>query len=115
MEREKKYSEESFWLRTVNLRENFTEHKFTNLYEVQHAIHKIYSLALENNLGQDIISEWQQNVILVQSLLDTLVPNPIRPMAGTCHYCQLPGHYARECPTMRPFPSHFGPPMMEPF
>ena len=39
---------------------------------MQGAINKIYSLALENNLGQDIISEWQQNVILMQSLLDTL-------------------------------------------
>ena len=140
---------------------------------MQGAINKIYSLALENNLGQDIISEWQQNVILMQSLLDTLgskshktalkdlkkvfggtrglnednrrlvdsilrnsqrgtgssascsgsciqtrpkiwPPSFLqpRPMAGTCHYCQLPG---RECPTMRPFPSQYGPPMMEPF
>ena len=144
---------------------------------MQGAINKIYSLALENNLGQDIISEWQQNVILMQSLLDTLGSKshktalkdlkkvfggtrglnednrrlvdsilrnsqreePVvqqvvqahayrqgprygppsflqpRPMAGTCHYCQLPGHYARECPTVRPFPSQYGPPMMEPF
>ena len=41
LEREKKYSEESFWLRTVSLRENFTEDKFTNLFEVQSAIKKI--------------------------------------------------------------------------
>ena len=71
-EREKKYSEEAFWLRTVSFRENFTEDKFSNLFEVQAAIHKIYSLALENNLGQDIIAEWQQHVIVVQSLLDSL-------------------------------------------
>ena len=63
-EREKKYSEEAFWLRTVSFRENFTEDKFSNLFEVQAAIHKIYSLALENNLGQDIIAEWQQHVIV---------------------------------------------------
>ena len=71
-EREKKYSEEAFWLRTVSFRENFTEDKFSNLFEVQAAIHKIYSLALENNLGQDIIAEWQQHVIVVQSLFDSL-------------------------------------------
>jgi hypothetical protein len=71
-EREKKYSEEAFWLRTVRLRENFTEDKFSNLFEVQAAIHKIHSLALENNLGQDSIAEWQQHVIVVQSLLDSL-------------------------------------------
>ena len=46
LEREQNYSEESFWLRTVNLRENLTEDKFTHLYEVQVAINKIYSLAL---------------------------------------------------------------------
>ena len=72
LEREKKYSEESFWLRTVSLRENFTEDKFTNLFEVQSAINKIYNLALANNLGKDIIGEWQQHVIVIQSLLDDL-------------------------------------------
>ena len=72
LDREKKYSEESFWLRTVSLRENFTEDKFTNLFEVQSAINKIYNLALENNLGKDIIGEWQQHVIVIQSLLDNL-------------------------------------------
>jgi len=59
-------------LRTVNLRENFTEDKYTNLYEVQTAVNKIYNLALENNLGKDIIFEWQQHVIVVQSLVDNL-------------------------------------------
>ena len=71
-ERDRRYSEEAFWLRTVSFRENFTEDKFTNLFEVQSAIQKIYNLALENNLGQDIIAEWQQHVIVVQSLLDSL-------------------------------------------
>ena len=71
-ERDRKYSEEAFWLRTVSFRENFTEDKFTNLFEVQSAIQKIYNLALENNLGQDVIAEWQQHVIVVQSLLDSL-------------------------------------------
>ena len=179
LERERKYSEESFWLRTVNLRESFTEDRFTNLYEVQTAINKIYNLALENNLGQDVITEWQQHVIVVQSLLDNLGTKshktalkdlkkvfggtrglnednrrlvdsilrnsqreePVvqqvvqssmyrqgprygppgsfqpRPMQGVCHYCQLPGHYARECPVMRPFsaPLPYGGPMNEPF
>ena len=176
LEREKKYSEESFWLRTVSLRENFTEDKFTNLFEVQSAINKIYNLALENNLGKEIIGEWQQHVIVVQSLLDNLgnkshktalkdlkkvfggtrglnednrrlvdsilrnsqreepvvqqvVQAPMyrpprygppgyaqpRPMIGVCHYCQLPGHYARECPSQRPFHGQFGMPMMDPF
>ena len=59
-------------MRTVNLRENFTEDKYTNLYEVQAAVNKIYNLALENNLGKDIIFEWQQHVIVVQSLVDNL-------------------------------------------
>ena len=57
LEREKKYSEESFWLRTVSPWVNFTENKFTNLFEVQATINKI--VALENNLGKDIIREWQ--------------------------------------------------------
>jgi hypothetical protein len=170
-EREKKYSEEAFWLRTVSFRENFTEDKFSNLFEVQAAIHKIYSLALENNLGQDTIAEWQQHVIVVQSLLDSLgtkshktaikdlkkifggsrglnennkklvdsilrnsqreepviqqvvhaqnyrqgfVPSASyqpRTFAGVCHICQLPGHYARDCPVQRPFqPDSFRPP-----
>ena len=165
LERERKYSEESFWLRTINLRENFTEDKFTSLFEVQLAVNKIYNLALENNLGHDIITEWQQHVIVVQSLLDNLgtkshktalkdlkkvfggtrglnednrrlvdsilrnsqreepvvqqvVQAPMyrqpprygppmafqpRPMNGVCHFCQLPGHFARECPAQRPF------------
>ena len=54
------------------MRENFTEDKYTNLYEVQNAVHKIYSLALENDLGQQVISEWQQHVIIIQSLIDSL-------------------------------------------
>ena len=165
LDREKKYSEDSFWLRTVNLRENFTEDKFTSLFEVQAAVNKIYNLALENDLGHDIITEWQQHVIVVQSLLDNLgskshktalkdlkkvfggtrglnednrrlvdsilrnsqreepvvqqvVQAPMyrqsprygppmsfqpRPMGGVCHFCQLPGHFARECPAQRPF------------
>ena len=60
-------------LRTVNLRKNFAEdYKYTNIFDVQTAINKIYNLALENNLGKEVISEWQQNVILVQSLVDNL-------------------------------------------
>ena len=62
----------------MSFRENFTEDKFSNLFEVQAAIHKIYSLALENNLGQDIIAACQQHVIVVQSLLDNLGTNSHR-------------------------------------
>ena len=32
-------------------------------------------------------------------------------MTGVCHYCQLPGHYGRECPAQRAFPAQFGMPM----
>ena len=71
LERDKKWSEESFWLRTVNLRETFTEDKFTNLYEVKAQVDRIYSLALENSMEQSIISEWHQHVILLQSLVDS--------------------------------------------
>ena len=39
---------------------------------MQAAVNKIYNLALENNLGKDIIFEWQQHVIVVQSLVDNL-------------------------------------------
>ena len=71
MERDRKWSEESFWLRTVNLRESFTEDKFTNLYEGKGQVDRIYSLALENNMDQSIITEWQQHVIVLQSLVDS--------------------------------------------
>ena len=71
MERDRKWSEESFWLRTVNLRQSFTEDKFTNLYEVKDQVDRIYSLALENNMDQSIITEWQQHVIVLQSLVDS--------------------------------------------
>lgn len=157
-------------MRTVNLRENFTEDKYTNLYEVQTAVNKIYNLALENNLGKDIIFEWQQHVIVVQSLVDNLAhkshktalkdlkkvfggtrglnednrrlvdsilrnsqreepvvqqvvhtpmfrqgPRYGPPMGyqhrpSVCNYCQLPGHFARDCPAQRPFhPMQFEP------
>ena len=177
IEREKKYSEESFWLRTVSLRENFTEDKFTSLYEVLAAINKIYSLALENSLGQEIISEWQQHVIMVQSLVDQLATKshktalkdlkkvfggsrglnednrrlvdsilrnsqreePVVQQVlhsvmyrqgprfgppttyqqsqnnGVCHFCQLPGHYARDCLAQRPFFQPFATNNMDPF
>ena len=58
MERDKKYSEESFWLKTVNLREMFQDDRFTNLYDVQTQVNKIYSLALENSMEQSTIQEW---------------------------------------------------------
>ena len=71
LERDKKWSEESFWLETVNLQEIFTEDKFTNLYEVKAQVDRIYSLALENSMEQSIISKWQQHIILLQSLVDS--------------------------------------------
>ena len=30
-----------------------------------------------------------------------------RTMTGVCHFCQLPGNYARDCPAQRPFPPPF--------
>ena len=72
MKRDKKYSEESFWLKTVNLREMFQDDRFTNLYDVQTQVNKIYSLALENSMEQSTIQEWQQHVLTVSTLLDSL-------------------------------------------
>ena len=60
-----------FLVENSNLRETFTEDKFTNLYEVKAQVDRIYSLALENSMEQSIISEWQQHVILLQSLVDS--------------------------------------------
>ena len=183
MDRDRKWSEESFWLRTVNLRESFTEDKFTNLYEVKGQVDRIYSLALENNMDHSIITEWQQHVILLQSLVDSfknkshrsalkrlkkvfgssrglndenkkLMDSILRdaqreepvvqqvvqapqwqqpfmynqgprfippqfpwhpPQQGVCNICQLPGHFARECPTQRGLQSYAPFPGMEPF
>ena len=167
MERDKKYSEESFWLKTVNLREMFQDDRFTNLYDVQTQVNKFYSLALENSMEQSTIQEWQQHVLTVSTLLDSLKnkshttalkdlkkvfggtrglneantklvdsilrnsqrEEPVvqrvvdwpgwvrnqsfhgpyqdpRQMQGNCHFCPLPGHFARDCPAQR-----FGPPM----
>ena len=72
MERDKKYSEESFWLKTVNLREMFQDDRFTNLYDVQTQVNKFYSLALENSMEQSTIQEWQQHVLIVSTFLDSL-------------------------------------------
>ena len=183
MDRDRKWSEESFWLRTVNLRESFTEDKFTNLYEVKGQVDRIYSLALENNMDHSIITEWQQHVILLQSLVDSfknkshrsalkrlkkvfgssrglndenkkLMDSILReaqreepvvqqvvqapqwqqpfmynqsprfippqfpwhpPQQGVCNICQLPGHFARECPTQRGLQPYAPFPGMEPF
>ena len=183
LQRDKKWSEESFWLRTVNLRESFTEDKFSNLYDVKAQVDRIYSLALENNMEQSIISEWQQHVILLQSLVDSfknkshrsalkhlkkvfgssrglneentkLMDSILReaqreepvvqqvvqaspwhqpfnynqgprftapqfpwhpPQQGTCNICQLPGHFARECPAQRNVQPYVPFPAMEPF
>ena len=71
MEQDRNWSEASFWLRTVNLRESFTDDKFTNLYEVKGQVDRIYRLDLENNMDQSIITEWQQHAIVLQSLVDS--------------------------------------------
>ena len=39
--RDLKYNQESFWLRIVDLRENFNDDKFTNLFEVKGKVDKI--------------------------------------------------------------------------
>jgi len=177
LERDKKYSEESFWLKTINLRDMFQEDKFTNLYDVKTQVDKIYSLALENSMDQLIIKEWQQHVLTLTSLVDSLrnkshvtalknlkkvfggsrglnedskklveeilrssqreepviqrvVNTPMyggprsnyspwgqqqyfteqspRYTHGVCNHCQLPGHYARDCPAQRFGPQNFG-------
>ena len=72
LERDKKYSEESFWLKTVNLREMFQEDKFSNLYDVKTQVDKIYRLALENSMDPLVIKEWQQHVLSLASLVDSL-------------------------------------------
>ena len=38
--RDLKYNQESFWLRIVDLRENFNDDKFTNLFEVKTKVDK---------------------------------------------------------------------------
>ena len=63
--RDLKYNQESFWLRIVDLRENFNDDKFTNLFEVKTKVDKIYNMALENSMEQAIIQEWQQHVLTV--------------------------------------------------
>jgi len=70
--RDLKYNQESFWLRIVDLRENFNDDKFTNLFEVKTKVDKIYNMALENSMEQAIIQEWQQHVLTVASLCDGL-------------------------------------------
>ena len=56
----------------MNLREKFQDDRFTNLYDVQTQVNKIYSLALENSIEQSTIQEWQQHVLTVSTLLDSL-------------------------------------------
>ena len=154
----------------------FQEDKFTNLYDVKSQVDKIYSLALENSMEQTVIKEWQQHVLTLSSLVDSLrnkshitalkglkkvfggsrghnddnkklveeilrssqreepvvqrvvnAPTPMwgpprhqyapwnqpqyldnsRQMQGACHFCQLPGHYARDCPAQRMGPPSF--------
>ena len=70
--RDLKYNQESFWLRIVDLRENFNDDKFTNLFEVKGKVDKIYNMALENSMEQKVIQEWQQHVLTVTSLCDGL-------------------------------------------
>ena len=72
MARDLKYNQESFWLRIVDLRENFNDDKFTNLFEVKAKVDKIYNMALENSMEQTVIREWQQHVLTVSSLCDGL-------------------------------------------
>ena len=50
----------------------FQEDKFTNLYDVKSQVDKIYSLALENSMEQTVIKEWQQHVLTLSSLVDSL-------------------------------------------
>ena len=135
LERDKKWSEESFWLRTVNLQETFTEDKFTNLYEVKAQVDRIYSLALENSMEQSIISVWHQHVILLQSLVDSfknkshksalkhlkkvfgssrglneenkkLVDSILSNMGLAICQLTLPRHFAHDCPTQRGFQNY---------
>ena len=151
----------------------FQEDKFSNLYDVKTQVDKIYRLALENSMDPLVIKEWQQHVLTLTSLVDSLrnkshvtalkglkkvfggnqgltddnkklvedilrssqreepvvqqvvnapmwgAPRPTysswghqqqlfdqppRFTHGVCNYCQLPGHYARDCPAQR-----FGP------
>ena len=154
----------------------FQEDKFLNLYDVKTQVDKIYSLALENSMDPLIIKEWQQHVLTLSSLVDSLRnkshvtalkrlkkvfggsrgltddnkklvddilrssqreepivqqvvntpmwgssrPNysawgqqqffeqPPRFTHGVCNYCQLPGHYARDCPAQRTSQQNFG-------
>ena len=50
----------------------FQEDKFFNLYDVKTQVDKIYSLALENSMDPLIIKEWQQHVLTLSSLVDSL-------------------------------------------
>ena len=52
--RDLKFNQESFWIRIVDLRENFNDDKFTNNFND--------NMALENSMEQAIIQEWQQHV-----------------------------------------------------
>ena len=75
--RDLKYNQESFWLRIVDLRENFNDEKFTNLFEVNAKVDKIYNMALENSMEQTVIQEWQQHVLTVSSLWMASGASPI--------------------------------------
>ena len=60
--RDLKFNQESFWIRIVDLRENFNDDKFTNNFND--------NMALENSMEQAIIQEWQQHVLTVTSRCD---------------------------------------------
>ena len=69
LEKDKKYSEESFWLKTVNLREMFQDDKFTNLYTVKKQL-DIFTAWHWRISG--ISKEWQHHVLTLSSLVDSL-------------------------------------------
>ena len=59
-------------MRTISIKNDICDDKYFNLFPIKMEVDKIFSLALELNIGKQVIEEWRQLTVFVKNCIDGL-------------------------------------------
>ena len=69
---ENKYALDEFWLQKLDFKRKVDASSFTSLHEARALVNNIFLLVVRNNLGAKELTEWQENLIFLEYLVENL-------------------------------------------
>ena len=71
-EMESKYALDEFWLQKLDFKRKVDASSFSSLHEARALVNTIFQLVVRNNLGAKELSEWQENLVFMEYLVENL-------------------------------------------